>query len=106
MIDHILTQDANIITTTTDKHGDQKQSASTPVKCKFRYITVVDKNVDREGLSSTEAIFWFSASTSISETSILKHENKYWRVDRLVKARRLADSTVQFLKVFVSPHKL
>lgn len=105
MIDHILTQDCELITTTTDKHGDQKQSASTSLKCKFRYISATDKQVNSEAFIS-EAMMWFTPDSGIVETNILKFDNQYWRVDRLVQARRLSDPTIQFLKAFVNKHSL
>ena len=105
MIQHILNQDASLVQTTQDKHGDQKQSSTEAISIRFRYITDVDKNVNREGMTS-EAIIWCAPDTAIAEGSILLVEGVYWRVVRLVKARRMSGNEVQFLKAFVDRHVL
>lgn len=106
IISHILNQDGKIVTTTKDKHGDQVKTSEASVKCKFRYITQVDKNVSREGLDSSDAIIWFEPTENVIEGSIIKVDDSYWRVDKLVKARRLSGNTVEFLKAFVKKHSL
>ena len=105
MIDHILNQDAEIITTTTDRHGDQIEQSSTSVKCRFRYSTIMEKNLQREGLDSTDATIWLSPDTEVSEGTIIKVDGVYWRVDRLIKARKM-DADIQFYKAFVNRHSL
>lgn len=106
IISHTLKQEAKIVTTTTDKHGDQVASQETSVNCRFRYITELDRNVSREGLEAFDAIVWFEPDTEIEEGSIISVEGKYWRINRLIKARRLAGSTIEFLKAFVKKHEL
>lgn len=106
LIDHILTQDAQIIHTNRDIHGDQLESSTEDIKIRFRYITVLDKNASREALDSADAMVWFSPSADVQEGSIIKVDDKYWRVDRLIKARRLTDSTTQFLKATVKVHSI
>ena len=103
MIGHILSQDATIVTTTTDKHGDQVLGEETAIKCRFRYITQVDRNVNQEAVRSA-AIIWFSPDAPVVEGTIIGAEGAYWRVQQLVKARRMRGSTVEFLKAFVDKH--
>lgn len=106
MISHLLIQDAYIVNTTTDKHGDQKQSSLTAIKCKFRYNTIMDKNVYREGLDASDAIVWLADDVSVSEGTIIKIDSDYWRVDRLIKAKNMKSTDVQFNKAFVNKHKI
>jgi len=106
MLSHTYTQSAKIIVTSKDKYGDQKQTSQASINCRFRYITEVDKGVNREGMEAFDAIVWVAPETAIEEGTILQIEDKYWRVNRLVRARRMTDSTIQFLKAFVKRHEL
>lgn len=106
MLDHILKQECKIVTTSTDKHGDQVKTSETDTLCRFRYITQLGGNVSREDLEAFDAIIWLKADEDIEESSILFTDDKYWRVDRLVKARRMSGDTVEFLKAFVKKHDL
>lgn len=105
LIDHVLNQDGKIINTTTNKHGDQKVTTQVPIKLRFRYITNIDRNVNREGINS-DAIVWLSPDTAAQEGTILFTEEKYWRIVTLIKARRLSGSQVEFVKAFVNQHSL
>ena len=104
MITHLLIQDAKIYTQTQDKHGDQDLSNAVDVKCKFRYITELDKTTVGEGLTASDAIIWFDPDVAVSEGSIILVDEGYWRVNRLIKARKMSSETVEFLKAFVVKH--
>lgn len=107
ILSHILAQNADLVTATVDKYGDQVPTAETSVKCRFRYITEIDRGNNAEAIdTSSEAIIWFEPTVDIIEGSIVKVESVYWRVERLVKARRLIGNTVEFLKAYVSRHEL
>lgn len=106
MIDHLLVQDGQIIPTTTDKHGDQIAGSPVDIKCWFRYVTGIEKGTNQEALNGIDAIIRVSPDLDVSEGTILKVEGKYWRVDRLIKARRIGDSAVQYLKAYVQAYQL
>lgn len=106
IISHTLKQTASIITTTTNVYGDQIASSSGSYPCRFRYITELDKNVNREGLDTADAIIWFEPTAPIKEGAIVQVDEYYWRIDRLIKARKLAGENVEFLKALVKRHAL
>jgi hypothetical protein len=107
MLTHALKQDAEVVTTTTDEYGDQIVSSEVSVKCRFRYITQVDQADHAELINAgSEAIIWFEPDASIEEGTIVKTNDVYWRVDRLVKARRLSGSQIHFLKAYVNRHEI
>ena len=106
LLTSILQQDAIIITVATNKYGDQVPSTGESVKCRFRYITEVDKNMHMEGIETNDAIIWFEPTANIREGSIVSVDGAYWRIDRLIKARRLVGNQVEFLKSFVKKHEL
>ena len=104
LLTHILDQEATIITTTTNKYGDQMPESGDTLLCRFRYITGVERNLNQEAMLS-EAMVWFEPDADISEATILLIESSYWRIDKLVRARRFDKANV-FLKAFVTRHEL
>lgn len=102
----ILQQDAVIITVATDKFGDQVPSSGASIKCRFRYITEIDRNNHMEGIDTNDATIWFEPNADISEGSIVYVDGGYWRINRLIKARRISGDEIQFLKAFVKKHSL
>lgn len=106
LLTHILQQDAQIITTSQDGYADQVPESGESVKCRFRYITELDKQSHMEGIDANDAIIWFEPTANIQEGTIVYVESTYWRIDRLIKARKMSGSTVQFLKAFVNKHSL
>jgi hypothetical protein len=105
ILTHLLTQTAEIVTTSTNAYGDQIPSTLTELPCRFRYITDLDRRTNMEGITASDAIFHFEAGADVKEGTILKIEGLYWRVDKLVRARRMGDP-VLFLKAFVLKHQI
>lgn len=106
LLTHIFKQVATIITVTTDGYGDQIPSIGESIMCRFRYFTEVDNNSHMEGVEASDAIIWVEPTANVSEGSIILVDGSYWRINRLVKARRINDNTIQFLKGFVKKHEL
>lgn len=105
MIEHILQQSCSVITTFTDVHGDQVEGSSLAVNCRFRYITELDKAANAEIVNTTDAIIWLSPDVNVQEGTIMFAESQYWRISRLVRARRMKGNTVEFLKCYVKKYE-
>lgn len=103
LLAHAMNQDGKLVEVSRDKHGDQVITSETDIKLRFRYITDVDKNVNRESLGS-EAIIWLSPDLTLVEGDIIFAEDTYWRVQKLIKARKMSGNRVEFLKAFVNKH--
>lgn len=106
LISHILKQDGELVTATVNFYGDEKPDSSTQVECKFRHITELDRTTNIEGETSADAIIWFEPDVNIQVGSIVGVDGEYWRVEKLIKARRLSGSDVVFLKALVKKHEL
>jgi len=104
ILTHILSEECELLTTSKTKYGDQEQTATTTVSCRFRYITNVDKNLNAEAINS-DATIWLDVDTDASEGQIVKYGGKYWRIDRLIKAHRFT-SEILFTKAFVQRHDI
>jgi hypothetical protein len=86
------------VTTTRNAYGDFIASASTPLSCHFRYITNQISGSDNEMIQS-DAMAWFEADSGVDREDIITFEGEHFRVERVIKARRLRETTVQFIKV-------
>jgi len=107
ILSHAITQAGKLVEATIDKYGDQVASDETSVSCRFRYITQIDRTTNIEGVGTgNDAIIWFEPDVDVQEGSIINAEGAYWRVERLIRARRLSDSTVLFLKAFVNKYEV
>jgi hypothetical protein len=100
MLEHAMTQTCQIFSTTVNKFGDFVEGGSVNMPCKFRYINALDRQANREGFQS-DAMAWFKVDSDIREGTIFRVDGAKFRVERVVKARRLANSTVLFLKAYL-----
>jgi hypothetical protein len=106
IIDHALQQNAIVFETKDDLYGNQQVTSAHDEKVRFRYITEIDKSTNIEGMMSPEAMIWFGVDTHAKESSIVRIDGRDWRVNKLLKARRLKGDTVFFYKGYVTAHKL
>lgn len=104
MITHLLNQTFRKISYTHNDWGDLKKITTSYMPCRFRYMTFLDKNTNREALNSNAQI-WFEPGAAIEEGDIGEVDGKMWQIDKLIKARKM-DAAVRFLKAEVSAHEL
>jgi hypothetical protein len=82
---------------TRNAYGDYSQTATVALPCHFRYITEQVTGVSNETVQA-DAQAWFNPDSGIQKKDIITIDNENFRVERVIKGRRLRDSTVQFLK--------
>ena len=67
------------------------------LKCHFRYQTQQVSGSPEQVQS--DALAWFEPDSGVDRKDIIKFEGEHFRVERVVKARRLRSPDVQFIKV-------
>lgn len=87
----------SIATVTRDEWSDYSVASSTSVSCHFRRITNI-RTVSHGEERDADAMVWFPAATSVDIGSIVLFDGLSYQVERLTKAHRLGESTVQFIK--------
>ena len=92
------------VTTTRNAYGDYVASGETALACHFRYITIQAGGASSRGVRGNEsvdadAMAWFEPDSGIEREDIIKFEGEHFRVEKVTKARRLRDPSVQFIKV-------
>lgn len=85
-------------TQTRNEYGDFISTGEVALPCHFRYITE-QVSADTNEQIQSDAMAWFEPDSGIERKDILKIEGEFFRVERVVKARRLRETAVQFIKV-------
>lgn len=86
------------VTRTRNKYGDYTASGSVELACHFRYVTERVTSTSDE-TTQVDALAWFEPDSGVVKEDILMIDGEHWRVERLIKARRLRNPNVQFIKV-------
>jgi hypothetical protein len=98
-----MRQTANKVTTTRNAYGDYVAGAKTILPCHFRYITNIDRASNSEAINS-DAMAWFEADSNVVKGNVFIIDDEGFIVDKVIKARRLRDPTVLFLKTELSKY--
>ena len=85
------------VTVTRNAYGDFLPSGETAHKCHFRYITEQVSSSNNEQIQS-DAMAWFEPDSGIDRKDIIKIDGEHFRVERVIKARKLRNPNVQFIK--------
>lgn len=101
--DHIFNQTCDILTTTVNAYGDQIETDRVASDCWFRESTQVQGVGNQEDLSSSDALLRLPADAVVTEGSLIYIEDRYWRINKLTKARRFSEEIVM-LKCQLQKH--
>lgn len=88
---------AYILGQSRNKYGDYIDTSETAVSCHFREITMLSHNNNSDEILA-DAQAWFEPDSGVVRGTIIKFEGSHYKVERLTKARRLHNPTVQFIK--------
>lgn len=103
MLAHAMAQEAEIVKTSRNKYGDFIVTSSETITCRFRVITELDLIGNREEMRS-DALMWVRPDEDIAENTIVYYDGEYYKVQRVVEARRLRGGTVEFKKCLMEKY--
>jgi hypothetical protein len=106
MINHLLVQAGRLVKTVQDIYGDQVVSSSTEIRLKFRELTEIDRGTNIESIDTADAIVWVDASQEVAEGGLIAIEGKYYRIEKIVKARNFQSPNIRFKKLFVKKYNV
>jgi hypothetical protein len=92
---------AQVITHTRNAYGDYVATASTTIKCHFRFINEMITTGYNEAVQS-DAMAWFEPDSGIVRESLVRIDGDYYRVEKVIKARKLRNPNVQFIKAYLA----
>jgi hypothetical protein len=105
MLEDYLVQTCEIVTATRNAYGDYVYSSGVTENCKFREISEIRRGTNQE-LDATDAMIWLSSSTTAVNGSIIKFDSVYYQVEKIIKAQRLGETDVQFIKAKLKINKV
>lgn len=97
MLEEYLVQSCYIITMGRNEYSDLIEVSRVLEACRFREITTVRRGTYQELIDSDAIIHLIPASTAV-KGGIILFDGVYYQVERITKARRLGETTVQFVK--------
>lgn len=84
------------VTTTRNAYGDYVASGTTTLRCHFRYITALQ--IQNNEVVQSDAMAWFEADSGIVKGDIVTIDDEHFKVEKVIHARRLRSTAVQFIK--------
>jgi hypothetical protein len=88
--------------TTRNAYGDYIESSTVVLTCHFRDITELQTQ-NNEAIIS-DAMAWFDANSGVVKGDILFIDDEYFKVSKVIQARRLNNPTVLFIKTFLNKY--
>ncbi len=83
---------------TRNAYGDFVGDTQVALPCHFRYITAQVTGDNNEQVQS-DAMAWFEPDSGVARKDVIVFDGEKFRIERVIKARRLRDTNVQFIKV-------
>lgn len=88
---------------TRNAYGDYTATGSQAIKCHFRYINeIITSNTDEQ--IQSDAIAWFEPDANIEINDLVLVDGDHYRVEKLIRARKLRSTTVQFKKAYLAKY--
>lgn len=85
------------VTVTRNEWDDRIMGATSTLACHFRQIDVQNRMTHGEE-NDADAMVWFAAGTDIANGDTIIFDSVYYQIERIVKAVRLGEDIVQFIK--------
>lgn len=82
---------------TRNAYGDFSTTTETELICHFRRRDDQVSGTGNETIQS-DAMAWFEPDSGVQKEDILKINGEFYRVERIIEARKLRDPELQFIK--------
>lgn len=97
MLDGYFVDSCELVTTQRNDFGDEIEGVTQTLACRWRDITMVRRGSHMDG-SDANVLAHFAANAPVVRGSVLKHGGEYFQVEEITFAKRLGETTVQFIK--------
>lgn len=101
MLESYMVDSCQLIETTVDDFGQEISGTTQTLQCRWRDITDLRRGSHQDVPDATAQV-WFAAGTNVERGSILLFEGQHYQIIRLTKAKRLGETTPQFIKCDVN----
>lgn len=97
MLDGYFVDSCELVATQRNDFGDEIEGVTQTLACRWRDITMVRRGSHMDG-SDADVLAHFAPNSPISRGSVVKHDGEYFQVEEITYAKRLGETTVQFIK--------
>lgn len=97
MLDEYFVDSCKKLVKYINEYGDYIYSEGETIACRFRYISRTNRTTGNE-INETDAMLWVSTETQIARGSLILYDNVVYKIETITKARRLGETSIQFLK--------
>lgn len=101
MLESYMVDSCQLIETTRDDFGQEISGTTQTLNCRWRDITDLRRGAHTETSDATAQV-WFPAGTPIERGTILLYNGEHYQVVRITQAKRLGETTPQFVKCDVN----
>lgn len=97
MLDGYFVDSCELVATQRNDFGDEIEGVTQTLACRWRDITMIRRGSHMDG-SDADVLCHFPATAPVVRGSVLKRNGEYFQVEQITFAKRLGESTVQFIK--------
>ena len=97
MLENYFVDSCEVVTTQRNDFGDEIEGVTQTLACRWRDITMIRRGSHMDG-SDANVLAHFPPNAPVARGSVLKHDGEYFQVEEITFAKRLGETTVQFIK--------
>jgi hypothetical protein len=103
MLEHWFVSDLTVVGTTRDAYGELVYANQSTTKGRILDHGAIILNDQKEEML-TDAIAWVAPTETVTTDTVLKYSGDYFRIIKIVRARRGGSTDVQFLKCYLQKY--
>lgn len=101
MLDQHMVHECTLYAQAPDEYNNLRAINPVETTCWFREINNLDVAVPGREEESADAMAWFRPDESVNEGDLLTVAGKSYRIMQIVQARRLGETSIQFIKTYL-----
>lgn len=101
MLENYLVDSCELVNVTRNDYGDEIEGVTATLPCRWRDITLIRRGAHTDN-SDADSLVHFAPDAPVVRGSVLKFNGEYYQVNDITYAKRLGESTVQFIKCQVT----
>lgn len=90
-----------LYTQTVDEYNDIRTTNSVSTTCWYRDNNSVDAGTVNREQESSDGMAWFKPAEVVSPGDVLTVDGQSYRIMKVIKARRLGQTSIQFVKCYL-----
>lgn len=97
MLENYFVDQCELVTTGRNDFGDEIEGVTQILNCRWRDITLIRRGSHMD-TSDSNVLVHFAPDAPVVRGSVIKYGGEYYQVTNITFAKRLGETTVQFIK--------